>query len=386
MTNEPDEVIDAELVVDDRLPAIASPSGEAMAARPLVDQHTILLPGQDIPTEADRPTYTKRDLYVSDATAERLKNKSKPKNTSRTYKNQRDTFEAWCAQHGRVVRPCTTATYVEYVNHLIDAGRSPNAISVAMSAIRTWMPDDKKPGTTEARGMLNEYRKEWNKRVGVKKAPAITEEMLRAMVATCDPTDPIGIRDRCALLLGRGALNRRIELADLTIGNVTIEADGVALHISASKTDQEAKGAETFIPSWDDPAIDPVRATRAWLDVLHHLGVHDGALFRALTKGGTLQSRARATERGEHVTGDAVNEWVRGRARAAGLDNWKKVTAHGLRRGGAQAIADAGGDPTAQGRWNAGSATVKREYLDRAQSRANNPWLKLARPPKDEAN
>ncbi len=380
---EPDEMVDAELVDDDRLPA---PLPEAAPARPIVDRHTILVPGQAIPTEADQPTYTERDLYVSDATAERLNNKSKPRNTSRTYKNQRELFRRWCENQGRVVRPCTTATYVEYVATLIEAGRAPNAISVAMSAIRTWMPDDKKPGTTEARGMLNEYRKEWNKRVGVKKAPAITEEMLRAMVATCDPTHPIGIRDRCALLLGRGALNRRIELADLTLGNVTIEADGVALHISASKTDQEAKGAETFIPSWDDPAIDPVRATRAWLDVLHHLGVHDGALFRALTKAGTLQSRTTATERGEHVTGDAINDWVRGRARAASLKGWEKVTAHGLRRGGAQAISDAGGDPTAQGRWKAGSAVVKREYLDRAQNRSNNPWLTLARPTADSAD
>lgn len=379
MTYEPEEVVDAEIVDDDHLPAVVQP-----APRLLVDRHTILIPGQAIPTEADQPTYTERDLYVSESTGERLKNKSKPKNTSRTYDNQRDLFRRWCETEGRVTRPCTTATYVEYVATLIEAGRAPNAISVAMSAIRTWMPDDKKPGTTEARGMLNEYRKEWNKRVGVKKAPAITDEMLRAMIATCDPTDPIGIRDRCVLILGRGALNRRSELADLTIGNVTIEADGVALWFSSSKTDQEAKGEETFIPAWDDPAIDPVRATRAWLDVLHRLGVHDGALFRALTKGGTLQSRATATERGEHVTGEAVNDWVRGRAQAAGLENWKKITAHGLRRGGAQAISDAGGDPTAQGRWEKGSATVKREYLDRTQNRSNNPWLKIARPAREQ--
>lgn len=383
MSDIPDEVVDAELVDDERLPAVTQP---APAARPLVDRHTILVPGEALPTEADQPTYTERDLYVSKATAERLKNKSKPKNTSRTYENQRDLFRRWCETQGRVPRPCTTATYVEYVATLIEDGRAPNAISVAMSAIRTWMPDDKKPGTQEARGMLNEYRKEWNRRVGVKKAPAITDDMLRAMLATCDPTHPIGIRDRAVLLLGRGALNRRIELADLTIGQVSIEDDGVALYIAASKTDQEAKGAETFIPSWDDPVLDPVRATRAWLDTLHHLGAHDGALFRALTKAGTLQSRSRATVRGDHVTGDAINAWVRNHAEAAGLPGWKKVTAHGLRRGGAQAIADAGGDPTAQGRWKAGSAVVKREYLDRAESRTGNPWLKLARPTRGDVD
>ncbi|MFJ9883914.1 hypothetical protein ACIQRN_30995 [[Kitasatospora] papulosa] len=35
------------------------------------------------------------------------------------------------------------------------------------------------------------------------------------------------------------------------------------------------------------------------------------------------------------------------------------------------------GDPTKQGRWKPGSAVVKREYLDRAQSRAENPWLRV---------
>lgn len=55
----------------------------------------------------------------------------------------------------------------------------------------------------------------------------------------------------------------------------------------------------------------------------------------------------------------------------------QQITAHGLRRGGAQAIAEACGDPTKQARWKPGSAVVKRGYLDRAQSRAENPWLRV---------
>ncbi|GAA2629466.1 tyrosine-type recombinase/integrase [Streptomyces axinellae] len=389
MSDEFEEVVDAELVDDGHLPAprpdeTVTHGRWTPDSRVVVDQHTILIPGQDLPTETDQPTYTERDLYVSESTAKRLAEKSKPKNTDKNYRSQRGMFQRWCAEHGRVHRPCTTATFVEYVAHLIDTGRSPNAISVAMSAIRTWMPDDKKPGTQEARGMLNEYKKEWGRRVGVKKAPAITDDMLRAMVATCDPVHPIGVRDRAVLLLGRGALNRRIELADLTIGNVTVESDGIALWFAASKTDQEAKGEETFIPAWDDEDIDPVHATRAWLGVLHRLDVHNGAFFRALTREGRLQNRVRATDRGDHLTGDAINSWVRGRARQAGLPGWEKITAHGLRRGGARAISDSGGDPTKQGRWKPGSAVVKREYLDRAQNRGENPWLKLARPTSPE--
>lgn len=373
MTEHDLEVVDAELV-DDRLPALIEPGP---AARPLVDRHTILYPGQGLPTEAEAPVYTERDLYVSQKTAERLENQSAPQNTSKNYASQRNLFTAWCTAQGRVAIPCTTATYVEYVAHLIEQGRSPNAISAAMSAIRTAMPEDKKPGTKQARGMLNEYRKTWAKRTAVRKAPPITDTMLRAMLATCDLTNPAGVRDRCVLLLGRGALNRRVELADLSIADVAVDDDFVTLHIRSSKTDQEAKGEHTDIPTDTDPLLDPVTAVRDWMTMLHRLGVRDGAFFRALTSRGTLQNRTAARQRGDYVTGDAINDWVRGRAHKAGLKNWQQITAHGLRRGGAQEIADAGGDPTKQGRWKAGSAVVKREYLDRAQSRAENPWLKV---------
>ncbi|MFF7631498.1 tyrosine-type recombinase/integrase [Streptomyces cyaneofuscatus] len=369
------EVVDAELVDDDHLPATIQP--DPPAVRPAVDRHTVLYPGQAVPTKADQPTYTERDLYVSERTAERMENHSAPKNTSANYTSQRNLFAAWCTEQGRVARPCTTATYIEYAAHLIDLGRSPNAISAALSAVRTWMPEDKKPGTKQARGMLNEYKKDWAKRTAIRKAPPINDDLLRAMVASCDLATPAGVRDRCMLLLGHGALNRRVELADLSIADVAVDDDFVTLHIRASKTDQEAKGEHTDIPTDPDPLLDPVAAVRDWLTVLHRLGVREGAFFRALTSRGTLQSRAAAKERGEYVTGDAINDWVRNRAHKAGAPNWQQITAHGLRRGGAQAIAEAGSDPTKQGRWKPGSTVVKREYLDRAQSRAENPWLKV---------
>ncbi|MFD3479895.1 integrase [Streptomyces sp. NPDC058695] len=279
---------------------------------------------------------------------------------------------------GRVAKPCTTAAYVEYIAFLIARSYAPNRIKAHKSAIRSMQPEDAMPGTSVVNGILKEYAKEWGKRNRVKKAPAITEPMFRAMVDTCDPRHPIGIRDRCALILGRGNLHRRIELADLILPQVDVEDDGVAVWVAMSKTGQDAHGEETFIPAAPDGLlICPVDATRAWFRMLHRLGVRDGAFFRALTSAGTLQSRVTATDRGDNVFGDAINDWVRGRACKAGLPNWQAITAHGLRRGGAQEIADAGGDPTKQGRWKEGSAVVKREYLDRAQSRAENPWLSV---------
>lgn len=370
---EPTEVVDAELVDDDHLPALP----ETPTPRPLVDRHTILRPGELPATQ--RPTYTERDFYISSETSKRMDEGSAPKNTDSNYRSQRGKFDRWCADMGRVARPCTTATYVEYAAHLIAHGYRPNTVSTHLAAVRSWQPEDAKPGTQVARGMLNEYKKTWGKANRVRKAPAITDVMFRAMVATCDQRHPIGVRDRAALVLARGALNRRIELADLQCADVDVDDDFVSLNIQFSKTDQDGQGETTDIPASpdDDLLLCPVDAARAWFRMLHRLGVREGAFLRALTSAGTLQNRATATSRGNHVSGDAVNDWVRGRAHKAGLPNWQDITAHGLRRGGAQEIADAGGDPTRQGRWKAGSAVVKREYLDRAQSRADNPWLKV---------
>ncbi|MER5680015.1 hypothetical protein ACFWX5_15125 [[Kitasatospora] papulosa] len=91
-----------------------------------------------------------------------------------------------------------------------------------------------------------------------------------------------------------GALNRRIELADLSIADVAVD---------------------------DDPLLDPVAAVRDWLTALHHLGIREGAFFRAVAK-----------KRGDYVTGEAVNVWVRSRAHKAGARNWQQITAHGPRR------------------------------------------------------
>lgn len=372
--NENDtEVVDAELVDDDHLPALAQPT---VSARPAIDRHTILRPGELPATQ--RPRYTARDFYVSPETAELMDEASAPRNTDRNYRSQRGMFERWCTDMGRVANPCTTATYVEYIASLIARGYAPNSIRTHKSAIRSMQPEDAKPGTRVVNGLINEYAKTWGKANRVKKAPAITDPMFRAMVASCDLRHPIGIRDRAAIVLGRGALNRRIELADLLCTDVEVDDDFVTLTIRFDKTHQDGDGEPTHIPADPaEPLLCPVDATRAWFTMLRRLGVHDGPFFRALTTAGTLQNRRTATERGDHVSGDAINDWVRGRAYKAGLPNWQDITAHGLRRGGAQAIADAGGDPTKQGRWAPGSTVVKKEYLDRAQSRAENPWLKV---------
>lgn len=188
---ESEEIVEAEVVTEGELLPVPA-AYPSHSPRPLVDQHTILYPGEAVPTEADAPTYTRTDFEVSTGTAQRLRDKSAPANTSRNYTSQRRKFVQWCEEMGRVARPCTTATYVEWVAGLIAREMGPNTIRTYMSGVRMWMPEDRRPGTTEARGMLAEYRKEWGKRNRIRKAPAITEPMLHAMVDPATSPHPPG--------------------------------------------------------------------------------------------------------------------------------------------------------------------------------------------------
>ncbi|MGC0372521.1 site-specific integrase [Streptomyces sp. SAI-229] len=371
------EVVDAELVDEDEnraLPALA----DAPAHRPLIGRHTLLRPDAPIPTTADQPTYTAADFRISQKTADLLDG-APPANTSRTYGSALRQFRTWCAENGRVPMPCTTATFVEYVGHLVRRDLAPASVQVHMSAIRSAHPDGQQPGTKEARQLLRGHARDRARRRAPRKAPPIRTPALSAMVATCTAADgreqPKDLRDAALLTLGWGMLSRRSELANLLIEHLIVEDDGVTVRVAFSKTDQAAHGEDTFVPADPEvPSLCPVVHVRAWLEELRRHGITSGPLFRHITRGGTI--RPRSGPRGDFLSPDAIGDIVKTRARLAGVQApgaGRTVTAHGLRRGPAQEIAEAGGDPTAQGRWKPGSPTVLKHYIEPARGRTNNP-------------
>lgn len=370
------EVVDAELVDEDEdraLPALP----DTPAHRPLIGRHTLLRSDAPVPTTADRPTYTEADFRISRETAD-LIDGAPPANTSRTYGSALGQFHTWCAEHGRVPMPCTTATFVEYVGHLVQRDLAPASVQVHMSAIRSAHPDGQQPGTKEARQVLRGHARDWARRRAPGKAPPIRTAALSAMVATCTAADererPKALRDAALLTLGWGMLSRRSELANLLVEHLAVEDDGVTVRVAFSKTDQAAHGEDTFVPADPDtPSLCPVVRVRAWLEELRRHGVTSGPLFRHITRGGTI--RPRSGPRGDLLSPDAIGNIVKTRARLAGVEapGGRAVTAHGLRRGPAQEISEAGGDPTAQGRWKPGSPTVLKHYIEPARGRTNNP-------------
>ncbi|MFC4506555.1 MULTISPECIES: hypothetical protein [Streptomyces] len=110
---------------------------------------------------------------------------------------------------------------------------------------------------------------------------------------------------------------------------------GVWVFTAKTKTRRKGKGKWRFIRDRADLQV--VRRVRAWIAYLRELGADAPNLpfFRALTVKGALKGRGNATVRGLHLSGRAVNEIVKKRAAAAGVEyiNGLKVTSHSLRAG-----------------------------------------------------
>ncbi|MFB6710620.1 integrase, partial [Streptomyces sp. NPDC056333] len=294
---DPSEVVDAEIVDDDTALAVID---RTPATRPAgfpshVDQHTIVRPGKAPEPE---PVYTERDFIISEQAAEQAEGQA-AENTTATYASRRRAFRAWCAEQRRVAMPCTTATLVEYVDHLIQQRKAPSTISVSITAIVTEHPDGRKPGTDMARKKLRNYKASKTARArAVRKAPGIRRTALRAMIGTCDPNHPVDVRDAAALTLGWWILARRSEVTNLDIADITMRDDHMQVRIRFSKTDQGGKGTTEYVYGSTDPLTDPLRWMRAWLAILADRGITEGPLVRALTTTGRFQDRSRAVDGG----------------------------------------------------------------------------------------
>lgn len=284
-----EEIVDAELVEDGELvPA-------APAARPLVDEHTVLMPGESIPTSDDpRTTYTERDLYVSEETAQALKEAKEEGSPQR--RTAMGLFEAWCAAQGRVAEPCTTATYTEYGRHLMARGLKVTTIRHYMSLIRTSMPPGKKPDNSLFLLLLTQYRKKNKRALRRKEAFPITLSYLVPMMEKAETDDrPIGWRDSAMFAFGYRFLGRSIEDVDLDLEDVTILDDRVLVWLAEDKTH---KGEEQTLVLHDRPDLNLVFRLRRWVGYLAEQGITTGPVFREVLRSGKVASPETRARRG----------------------------------------------------------------------------------------
>lgn len=173
------------------------------------------------------------------------------------------------------------------------------------------------------------------KRLGkLKKAPALTVDMLQQLLASCDDS-PAGIRDRAILTFAfSSGGRRRSEVAHAGLeqlrpiasregGALGAAATGYIYDLLHSKTNQTGEP--------DEDSGKPVmgaaaQALTAWLELLRQAGKDMGAgpIFRRIRRGGRSVGD-------EPLTPEAIFQMIKMRCRQAGLD--AAISPHSLRAG-----------------------------------------------------
>ncbi|MBV8523067.1 MAG: tyrosine-type recombinase/integrase [Acetobacteraceae bacterium] len=257
------------------------------------------------------------------AAAQAFARKSAAPATLRAYKADWQHYADWCARTGFTPVPAQPAVVGAYLASLAGT-HAPTTIRRRLSAIGKMHRFNDLPWNPAHRaiqeplqGLLRTHGRP------VEKAAALTLDIIRQLVATCDHS-PCGRRDRALLLIGFAGALRRSELASLRAEDVAVVAGGLRLRIRRSKTDKAGQGAEIGLPRGQHAETCPVRAFEAWQAVARRKA---GPLFRPVSKGGRIGDAA--------LHPDAIRRILARRAGMAGLtlDGFARLSPHGLRAG-----------------------------------------------------
>ncbi len=257
------------------------------------------------------------------AQAQEYARKSSAPATLRAYKADWTHYAAWCAEADFVPVPAAPATVGAYLASLAET-HAPTTIRRRLAAIGKMHRFNDLPWNAAHRdiqaplqGLLREHGRP------VQKAAALTLDMLRELVATCDLSCR-GRRDRALLLIGFAAALRRSELVALQVENIAEVAGGLRLRIARAKTDQAGQGAEIGLPRGKHAETCPVRAFHDWQAVAKRKA---GPLFRRISTGDRIGDTA--------MHPDAVQRILRRRVAMAGLrlTGFDRMSAHALRVG-----------------------------------------------------
>lgn len=293
--------------------------------------------------------------------------KAKSDNTRLAYTRHWAEFAEYCRWRRRRPLPADAKAVVGYLSYVADAGASPPTLRQKLAAI-TWVHKMKKlppPSTfvevvTLMEGVVRD------KAHRPHKGKPLMRDELRKLVQAVDAPHPADVRDRALLIVGYFGLLRRSELVAIEVSHVKFapgDAD-MTITLPQSKTDQAKKGAALPYPRLDAASADvcPVRAMRAWLDVLRdNFGVTKGYVFRKIDQWGNLGKEA--------LTGQVVNLLVKRLAGAAGIDP-EAISAHSALRAGMATQLDADRVPFRlikdAGRWK--SDAVASGYIRRGEA------------------
>lgn len=369
---DPDEVVDAELV-DDHLPALR-------------EDRTPAVPAPD-----DDP-----DAWLSDQAKEDVK-AGIADGTRDGYEGDMGRFADWCATVGRRPMPAASQTVTEYLSYLKRTPRprtgkpyGPNSLDRIIAAIRSShrAAGHQPPDTMGARKVVLGYRAELAERkdpaAKPRKASPADREVLRAALRKLDRTTLAGMRDAALMLLGHALASRGSELVPLDWpGSFTDLPDGGMRASVYRKKRKMWQDVDLVLDP--DPELCAVRAVRALVAALADNGHTQGALFLRMDRWGYL---APPMQRNGKPIGDpegrmtieAASDIVQRSIERTGLPGrWRS---HSTRRGFVKSGRTAGVDIVQIGRhggWDDKSKSLI-GYVDEDDSAGeNNPLAQIGR-------
>ncbi|MFC4242645.1 tyrosine-type recombinase/integrase [Gryllotalpicola reticulitermitis] len=255
--------------------------------------------------------------------------------TRAAYRGALDRLARW-ARRERFVEPMSPACLAAYVTELAETGRSASAIgqvlaAVAREAFETGAPDPTQDPVL--RQVVEGSRRRVAEHHVVRRAHPMTTPELARILAAIDQETVVGRRDAAITALLYAGAFRRSEVAAFNRSEFTVGADGIRILVRRSKRDQLAVGETVGIARGKHAATDPVRLVTRWLAGRGKVGPTE-PVFVKVTRTGALCS--------SHMTGHAIGEIIKSRAKAAGLD--APITGHSGRRGHVSTAILAGSD------------------------------------------
>ena len=270
--------------------------------------------------------------------------------TERRLRAGTQIFTAWCADRGHEALPAEASTLSSFIDDM--AGKSVSTVRNYLWAVSRLHLAAGLDDPTKAEAVrLAVKRMTRTNGTRAKQAAPLNRPLIDSMIEAAGD-DLIGLRDKALLATAYDTLCRRSEIVALDVDDLAFTDDGTGtVLIRRSKTDQAGEGQVRFL------AHDTTEHLKAWIEAAK---IEDGALFRAVHKGGAVNGRLHAND---------VSRIFKRRAKAAGVDP-AEISGHSSRVGAAQDLvaADLGVAEVMQaGGWK--TPTMVARYTEHLQAR-----------------
>lgn len=249
--------------------------------------------------------------------------KSISANTKRAYSADWKSFLAFCESHNVKSVPASYETIAHFLVHEAETLKH-STLQRRLSTICTYQRLKGNP-IDQKHPVLQTVWKGIKKVKGTKteSKEAIWVKDLKKMIDTLNYNSLGNIRDRAILLFGYISAQRRDNIHDIKIEDLTFSSQGIVWELKRSKTDQEGRGELIAIPYMQNPRHCAVTAIKNWLQVT---GIKEGYVFRRIYKNDSYDKMNRP------ICDATINRVVKRTAKMAGMDE-TKYGGHSLRIG-----------------------------------------------------